>query len=215
MRAVDGLKLILVRHGETQLNKDGRIQGIGGAPLNEVGRGQARAAARALKANLPFIMYTSPVVRALETARIISDSLDVPYDTLDGLQEADAGKLDGLTGTEMRQRYPEFMRRWDEDSATAQMPGGESMVDVQQRAWRAIGKLVESHPDTSVVAVSHNFTIKSIICKVLNIPLGTSRRLRLDLGAISQLDISEDRSWMVSLNENGHLHSPAGVPTSG
>ena len=210
-----GLKLILVRHGETQLNKDGRIQGLGDAPLNEEGRGQAQAAARALKANLPFVLYTSPVIRALETAQIISDSLNVPLEPLDGLQEADAGELDGLTGAEMRLRYPEFMRRWDKDSATAQMPGGESMADVQERAWRAVGKLVESHSDSRVVAVSHNFTIKSIICKVLNIPLGSSRQLRLDLGAITRLDVYRDRSSVVSLNENWHLLSSAGEPTSG
>ena len=209
------MKLILVRHGETQLNKDGRIQGIGGAPLNEEGRGQAQAAARALKADLPFVLYTSTVVRALDTARIISDSLNVPFELLDGLQEADAGQLDGLTGTEMRQRYPEFTRLWDKDSATAQMPGGESMVDVQLRAWRAVMNLAESHPDSTVVAVSHNFTIKSIICKVLNIPLGTSRQLRHDLGAITRLDVRGDQSLVVSLNENGHLRSPAGEPASG
>ena len=200
-----GLKLILVRHGETQLNRDGRIQGIGGAPLNEEGRGQAQAAARALKRDLPFVLYTSPVIRALETARIISGSLNLPLEPLDGLQEADAGELEGLTGTEMRLRYPNFMRRWDKDSATAQMPGGEAMVDVQERAWRAVGKLSKSHSEGSVVAVSHNFTIQSIICTVLNIPLGTSRRLKLDLGALTRLDICGDQSRVVSLNENGHL----------
>ena len=210
MKAVLGLKLILVRHGETKLNMDGRVQGIGDAPLNENGRGQAQAAARALNWSLPFALYTSPVARALETARIISDSLDVSLEPLDGLQEADAGELEGLTGAEMRLRHPEFMRLWDKDSATAQMPGGESMVDVQERAWRAVGKLVESHRNGSVVVVSHNFTIRSIICRVLNIPLGISRRLTLDLGAITRLDIREDRSWVVSVNENGHLCSSAG-----
>ena len=68
------MKLILVRHGETDLNRDGRILGLTDAPLNATGRAQARAVAAPLTAELPFKMYTSPLARALETAQIVADA---------------------------------------------------------------------------------------------------------------------------------------------
>ena len=202
-----GLRLILVRHGETHLNRERRIQGINDAPLNERGRSQAEAAARALGRDIPFKLYASPIARARETAAILSRTLGVPANAISELREADAGELQGLTGAEMRERYPEFVRRWDEDSGTAKMPGGESLAQVQQRAWQAVTRISEAHPGETVVAVSHNFVIQTIVCKVLDIPLRHFRRLRQDLGAITRLDIDGSKWIVASLNETAHLES--------
>lgn len=199
------MRLLLVRHGETDLNKQGRIQGIYGAPLNATGRAQARALAAALYENLPFKLYTSPVARALETAQIIADTLGVPLTPLAGLQEADAGELEGLTGQEMRRRYPDFAASWARDSGTTRMPGGETLLQVQERAWRAIAALTENHPDVAVVAVTHNFTIQTILCTMLEMPLRNGRRLRPNLGSITRLNLSPSESSLLSLNETWHL----------
>ena len=203
------MKLILVRHGETQPNKDGRILGVGDAPLNTRGRAQARAVAGALEEYLPFRLYTSPVARAMETAEAIAAALKVPRMPLDALAEADAGELEGLTGKEMRERYPDFARRWAEDSGTARMPGGESLVEVQERAWRAVQGLLDEHPEDTIVAVTHNFTIQTIVSKMLGMPLGNARALRLDVGSITRLDLSRSHGVLGSLNETSHLPSPA------
>ena len=88
------MKLILVRHGETDLNRDGRILGLTDAPLNATGRSQASAVAAPLSAELPFKMYVSPLARAMETAHIVADALGITPTPLSGLQEADAGELD-------------------------------------------------------------------------------------------------------------------------
>ena len=93
------MRLILARHGETQWNVDGLIQGANGDPLTTRGVAQARALAVAL-----------PAVQ------------------LGDLAEADAGELTGLTGVQMREQYPEFSALWDADPASAQMPGGESLL---------------------------------------------------------------------------------------
>ena len=203
------MKLILVRHGETQLNRDGRIQGIDGAPLNETGRAQALAIAEALSRDLPFQLYTSPVARALETAQVISDVDQVPLTPVNGLEEVDVGELTGLPGREMRQRYPEFMKQWARDSGIAQFPGGESLLQVQNRAWGVITELMDKHTGDTVVAVSHHFTIKTIICKVLEIPLHNSLRLQQELGSITRSEASQDKGTLVSLNETWHLWSIA------
>ncbi len=201
------MRLILARHGETQLNKDGRIQGINGLPLNATGKAQAHALAGSLEADLPFVLYSSPVARALETAEVVSETLGVPVTTLSGLREADAGELEGLTGQEMRQRYPEFAERWSHDSGSTQMPGGESLLQVQRRAWAVVTELMDRHAGDTVVAVTHNFTIQTVICEVLDMSLHHGRRLRQELGSISRLDLSDSQTALVSLNETWHLRS--------
>ena len=209
MEAETRMRLILVRHGETRPNREGRILGLSDVPLTPIGRAQADAVAVALRDDMPFRLYTSPVGRASETARTISASLAVPLTSLEGLAEADAGELEGLTGQEMRRRYPEFARRWDEDSSTAQMPRGESLSQVQQRAWSAVCGLLADHPDETVVAVSHNFTIQTIVCKFLDMSLRNFRRLRHDLGAITRLELSGSSRTVETLNQTAHLKAIA------
>ena len=207
------MNLILVRHGETQLNKEGRIQGVNDLPLTTTGRSQARALAKALAEDEPFWLYTSSLPRASETCRIVSETLQVSAAEVEGLREADVGRLEGLTGQEMRQQYPEFARRWNRDSGATQIPGGESLLQVQQRAWLAVKDLMEKHPDDTVVAVTHNFVMQTIICKVLDMPLHRAQRLRQELGSIARLDIGHSQDVLVSLNETWHLSSL--VPAEG
>ena len=161
--------------------------------------------ATALTDDLPFHLYASPLARAIETAQTTSDAHHVPLATLDDIREADVGDLDGMTIPEIRERYPGFMERWATDSATVQMPGGESLLQVQERAWPAIEKLAEKHPDDVVVVVTHNFVIQTLISKLLEMPLHKARSLRQELGSITQLEFSESRQSLVSLNETWHL----------
>ena len=122
------MRLILARHGETQWNVDGLIQGANGDPLTTRGVAQARALAAALTHDAPFVLYTSPLERAVETAAANSEAVALPAVQLGDLAEADAGELTGLTGVQMREQYPEFSALWDADPASAQMPGGESLL---------------------------------------------------------------------------------------
>jgi len=199
------LKLILARHGETRWNAEGLILGTNDVPLSPRGSDQARALAGALAGELPFAFYASPLARALQTARIISEHLDVPFDTLEGIREADAGELVGLTVSQVRKRFPAFYGLWDEDPGKAGMPGGESLLQVQDRAWRAVAGLQERHSGDTVVAVTHHFVIHTLICRVLDVPLGYTRRLRVAPGSITRLEFSCPSGVLVSLNETGHL----------
>ncbi len=199
------MRLILVRHGETRLNKAGRVQGINDEPLNATGKAQARAVATVLADDVPFYLYASPLARALETAQTTSDAVHVPITTLNELREADVGDLDGMTIPEIRERYPGFMERWATDSATVRMPGGESLLQVQKRAWPAIEKLAEKHADDVVVVVTHNFVIQTLIGKLLEMPLHKARSLRQEPGSITRLELSESRQSLISLNETWYL----------
>ena len=197
--------LILVRHGETLLNREGRVQGLSDASLSDLGHAQARAVAKALVPDAPFHLYASPLSRAAQTARPTADALGALPTTVPDLREADVGDLDGLTIAQVRERYPEFMRRWAEDAGEVTMPGGESLGDVRRRAWRAVRDLVARHPDATVVAVTHNFVIQAVLSAALRVPLDNARRVRQQPGCITRLGFAVDRVSLVSSNETWHL----------
>ena len=199
------MKLILVRHGQTESNKLGRIQGINASPLTHIGREQAEAASRALASDAPFALYSSPLPRALQTAEAIGYRADTQPVEVKELIEMDVGEFEGLSGPQLRERFPDVMRSWDEDPAATVMPSGESLYDVRDRAWPVIQSLAERHESETVVAVTHNFTIHTIVCTALDMPLNNFRKLRIDLGSITRLEITSARTTLVSLNETWHL----------
>ena len=199
------MKLILVRHGETETNRLGKIQGVSQAPLNERGLEQAAAAARALESETPFSLYSSPLRRAAQTAEAVTSHTGVSVVRDDGLIEMDVGKFEGLTGRQLRERFPDVMQAWDRDAVSTVMPGGESLETVRDRAWKAVMRLADRHGTETVVAVTHNFTIQMILCIALGMPPNNFRRLRVDLGSITRLDVSRERIVQLSVNETWHL----------
>jgi probable phosphoglycerate mutase len=194
-----------VRHGETDPNKAGRILGNSAAPLNSTGRAQARAIARALTRDLPFALYSSPLRRATETAGRIADALRISVTVLEELAEVDCGDIEGLTVADMRRNYPKLAREWMEDAAKARPPGGETMIEVQARVWRAVDRLRLRHNGETVVAVSHGFAILAIVSTLLGMRLQEFQRIRHDVGAIARLDFDGDRPTLISVNETWHL----------
>ena len=210
------MDLILVRHGETDANRDGRLMSSsGGPPLNAIGRAQANDIAGALKVDLPFHLYTSPARRARETAGIISKTFDAPFTVVEDLAETDVGAIEDLTEHELRRTYPVYFSEWERDHATARPPGGETVQELQDRAWRAVRSLYEAHADETVVAVSHCFTISTVVAKVLEMPLRHFRRVRLDLGAMVRIELSPDHSEIISTNETWHLRPLPSSPSRG
>ena len=199
------MKLILVRHGETETNRLGRIQGVSQTPLNERGLEQAAAAADAIYPDAPFTLYSSPLRRAAQTAEAIADRVGIRTIQEDGLIEMDVGEFEGLSGRQLRECFPDVMRAWDENAFQTVMPGGESLETVRDRAWQAIKKLADHHGSETVVAVTHNFTIHTILCTVLGMPPNNFRSLRIDLGSITRLDVGADRTVQLSVNETWHL----------
>lgn len=199
------MRLILVRHAETQWNLEGRVQGRNADGLTERGRQQALALAEALAQESLTAVYSSPLARAVETASPVAQRHRLPVRLVEALQEADAGLLEGLPSSELRQQFPEFMAAWSRDAAAVAMPGGESLGQVQERVWQALQEIVAAHPDGTVAVVSHNFALQSLLCRFLGMPLNHFRRLRLDLAAWAELEVVGERVVLVALNETSHL----------
>jgi broad specificity phosphatase PhoE len=200
------VRLILVRHGETDYNR--RLLALGRAevPLNETGRRQVQCLGEALAAAPLDAIYSSPLVRTRDSAARIAamHGLDIQVDG--GLIEMDIGEVEGLTFPEIRERFPAVAENWVRPNGpTFRMPGGERLIDVQTRAINTIDGLMARHPDQTICAVSHNFVILSFLASVLSIELADFRRLRHGVAAISEVDVRPGRSRVIRLNDTCHL----------
>jgi len=199
------MRLILVRHGQTDWNVERRLQGSTDNELNKVGRRQAESLAGLLQ-NEPLVaICASPLKRAMETASVIAKPHGLPVQTDPGLMELDQGELEGLTHQGLQTNHADLLQRWTENPGPVRMPGGESLQELQDRAWSCIQRTVANRDQGSVVVVSHNLTILSIICKAIQLDLSCFRRLRQEPASISILDFSERGITLTSLNDTCHL----------
>ena len=199
------MRIILVRHGQTDANKEGRFQGASDASLNHMGHSQAQALARRLSSKDLAAIYSSPQTRAMQTATPIADAQNLPVRTMEGLRELDIGELDGLQAPDLRDRYPHILEQWRINVGALTMPGGESIVGLQERTWNAILHIRDSYPEGTVAAVSHNFAIQSILLTALGMDLRNFQRIRQDLAAITELEFANGNPVLRSLNDRCHL----------
>ncbi|MGA2671545.1 MAG: histidine phosphatase family protein [Dehalococcoidia bacterium] len=199
------MKLILVRHGETHWNKDGLIQGgDSDIELNDTGLEQARKLAAFLK-NEPIIsILSSPLHRAVATAEVIASQHQLPVEIDQGLKELKVGDLEGISISNLRTTFSRFLLQWWQDGEAMKLPNGESLVDLQQRAWKVIEGLLEKHKDGTAVVVSHYFVTLVIVLKALNLPLDYFTKFRLDLGGVSILEFRDYGARLVTFNNTSY-----------
>ena len=201
------MQLILVRHGQTNWNKEYRVQGQADLPLNASGKAQADAIARALRHETIDAVYSSPLSRAFETAQAIDEFHQAGITTLDGLKELDTGETDGLYYPNLKKEYASFFEMWSTDARAARFPGGESLPELQERVWEAIQSIIASNHSNSVVVASHFFALLTLICRVLDLDLSDFRKLNISVASISKVEFLENKSRLVCFNETCHLHS--------
>ncbi len=200
------MKLILVRHGETEWNKVGRFQGQGDIALNSRGLAQARETAGAAVGWNHTAVYSSPLCRTMQVAQEIARLGAMPVVTEDAFKELNLGDLEGITGAEMRERWPEVSATWRNDPQALVMPNGESLVQLQERAWQGILELERSHDEKdTVVVVSHNFAIRTIIAKLMGMPLSNFHRLDLSLSSICTFQSDQRGRRLTGYNFTCHL----------
>ncbi|MGD8894236.1 MAG: histidine phosphatase family protein, partial [Desulfobacterales bacterium] len=181
------MRIYLVRHGETEWNRVRRFQGRSNLPLNQEGIKQVNALALALKNKPLNAIYTSPLLRAFETARLIKVfHPSIPIFEEKGLIEMDLGEFDGMKAQDWAEQYPDFRKAWNENPASVQMPGGESLKEVQVRAKDTLERITRIYsPDSSILLSSHNFVNLTILCDLLEIPLHRFRELRQENAAFN------------------------------
>ncbi|MFD0362628.1 bifunctional RNase H/acid phosphatase [Nocardia sp. GCM10030253] len=199
-------RLLLLRHGQTELSIQRRYSGRGNPPLTELGREQATRAAKMLaaKGNIAAVVC-SPLGRARETAEAAATALNVPVHVLDGLIETDFGDWEGLTFLEAAQRDPQLHARWLGDPSVP-APGGESFDQVRERVEAARRDLVALYPGANLVVVSHVTPIKTLLQLALGVGPSLLYRLHLDLASLSIAEFYPDGGSSVRLvNDTSYL----------
>ena len=170
----EGTELVLVRHGETVWNTQGRIQGTGDSPLTENGVAQAEALAWRLhrSGRCPITAcYASPLGRAHHTAQILtSNGLALPVTLEPDLAERNYGVLEGLSPEEKLARFPEVVAEDEAGGEDYAPPGGESRAMVRTRALRALAKIASRHPGERILIVTHGAVLGIVARSVWGIP---------------------------------------------
>ena len=201
-------RLLLLRHGQTELSRERRYSGRGNPELTETGRRQAADAARYLgeRGGIAAVV-SSPLQRAYDTAAAAADALGLPVTVDDDLIETDFGEWEGLTFAEAAERHPELHGRWLRDTAL-RPPGGESFDDVAERVRRARDRIVAEHGPGTVLVVSHVTPIKTLLRIALGAGASILHRLHLDLASLSIAEFYPDDGASVRLvNDTSYLRT--------
>lgn len=165
------MKLLLVRHGETDWNKKSWIQGRTDTCLNENGERQARSLGeRLLKEEISIArIYTSRLKRAGQTAQIVSEMVHVPWEVEEGLEEMNLGAWEGQTWKHVREEFSEEYRRWYENRRYTRIPGGESYQDLLDRLVPALRRIQEKSGG-DVLVVTHSACIMTLLSYLKETP---------------------------------------------
>jgi len=193
------MQIVLLRHGATDWNLQGRCQGATDLELNEVGIRQARSIAARLSAEPITAVYSSHLKRAQQTAEFVSRPHRLPIYIEEDVRELDHGALEGLTFKDIKENFPEFIQKWRSEPAEIRVPGGERLIDVAHRTWNGLTRIARQHnSNDTVVIVSHNFPILSILCRVAGIHLNHYRTFHLDPCGTTRLNHGGDGQWAIT-----------------
>jgi phosphoserine phosphatase len=187
-----GVRLLLVRHGETEWNRQGRFQGHIDVPLNDNGKLQAQKASQFLKEVTFDFAVSSSMLRPKETAEIILQSHNhVKLELQDGLREISHGLWEGKFENEIEQEFPGELHRWRTAPASVQMPEGENLQQVWERStatWQAIVQSAIGKQLQTGLVVAHDATNKTLLCSILGLSPENFWNFRQGNGAVSVID---------------------------
>ncbi len=200
---------MLVRHGETDWNAQGRIQGWSNSQLSERGQAQAARLAARLQNVAIDAVHSSDSARALDTAAPIAAACHLEIQPRADLRELGYGDWEGLTADDIQRDFPDAWHRWHvQQQWTDTIPGGESWADVEIRMARALAEILAADPgsESTVAVVGHGGSLRVLILRALNLPLSALRRFHLGNASLSRLQFSADKPGRaLALNDTGHL----------
>jgi broad specificity phosphatase PhoE len=206
-------RIYLVRHGQTEWNRQERFRGRIDIPLNETGQRQAELVAVYLREKSVAAVYTSPLQRALQTAWPIAQAHNLSPTVLSGIVDIDYGEWQGLSPAEVRQRHPDLLDRWYSVPHLVQIPGGESLENVRSRALAALHaqlnrselQMSDARSPEGIVLVTHQIVIKVLVCALLGLDNSHIWRIQQDNACIDIFDWDGSHFTAILVNGTDHL----------
>ncbi len=198
-------KFILVRHGQTEWNREERFRGRADLALTELGHRQAEAAGRSLRGRPIAALYCSPLRRALQTAEAISRELGIPAEPNEGLIDMDFGEFQGLSAEEARDRDSSILEGWLSTPHRVRFPGGDSLDDVRDRVVEAVHELAKKYGDGTVALVSHKVVCQVLICAMLGIDNSHFWQVGQDVCAVNAFELADGLTSVTKVNDTCHL----------
>ena len=199
------LRLILVRHGRTAWNLLGRVQG--GGVLDDVGRAQVSALAERLSGERISVVYSSPALRARQTASAVAERLGLPVRRAMLLRDLNYGKLAGALVADVEAREPGLLDRWRASPHIVRFEGGESIGELRARIARFIARTAQQHDGETVLAATHDSPVRVAASLALGLDDSqhTQERLRTRLASVTELHVDGGHMALPVHNEVGHL----------
>jgi len=201
------ITLYLIRHGETEFNREGRIQGHADSPLTSLGRRQAQAIAERLSTESFNAIYSSDLGRAYHTAEAIAAPHNLPINSTPLLRENAFGIIQGLTQAEIDERYPADQHEWRRNPLTMRPPGAETREEVLNRCAEFLTEIPNCHTDgDKVLIVSHGGSLRGLIITACSLPIEFYRAIHLSNASLSMLTLGNHPAiWL--LNDTCHLQN--------
>ncbi len=200
--------LLLIRHGETDWNSQGRMQGRIDLPLNVRGIEQAeRLAARLVEEEQIDVLYTSPLIRARVTAEIIAERFALNPIPDIRLVERSVGKLEGLTLRDFELSYPDLYQLWRNGKDSINLPDEETREECVERIQSFLSMLRRQHIGARVALVTHGGTLSLMLGASIGLDLAKRFPFHFDNASLSKLDMKNVRPRIDLLNDTCHLHT--------
>jgi len=198
--------IIIIRHGECKGNIEGLFRGRSDFPLNEVGLSQARQVAKAIKIFQPTRVFTSPLLRAVQTAQAVRQECIIGIEEREGLNNIMLGPWEGQPKNCIAEKYPEEWKIWLKEPEKLNIPGIEPLDVVQKRAKRELEDIIKHHWGETIVLVSHRAVLKPLVASCLGIKKPYFWRIHIDTASYSILHYQKRAGYiLVQLNQTKHL----------
>jgi broad specificity phosphatase PhoE len=198
-------RLFLVRHGQSEWNAAGRIQGQIDIQLDETGCQQAQLIADRLADEPVAAVYSSPLLRAKSTAEAIAERFHLPVQLDPRLMEYDFGVISGSTWHDVVENHPEFASRWLEDPWAVPVVGSEGRVNFAARVMSAVQDILAQHPAEQVAVVAHGGTFGVYLTAMLGLDLNRRHPFHFGNTSLSLVEVRDDTFHIHYLNNTCHL----------
>jgi len=199
------MRLYLVRHGETELNKEFRFIGRTDVGLSESGISQAKSVAEHLSEKKIKAVYSSDMLRAVQTAEIITEPFGLNVKLLEGLREIDFGSWEGLTYYEIEEMDGDHLAAWIEDPMNINIPKGETWEHFESRVLEAVNRIIKEEKDGEVIIVSHGGPIKLLVSHYYGRDPEFFNSFWPSPGKMSAVEIRGDEAQILVLNDKAFV----------